>query len=531
MGQRKHKLRAKRKLQKQEVIDVDADEPADDIILVDSNNLDVSDVLVEDDEPGSINVPAESEPVDNEITRGNDFIEFGFSSSEEDNAEGSDDGVLSDDHSGRYRTASRSKLPYPWVQGQDHLKQKEIADWLTLEIKDFINYISPSKEEIENRNEVIATLKSKIKDFWPATNVHVFGSSATDLYLPGSDIDIVILSSTGMYEQRQKLYQLSSFLRSNKLAKEIEVIATAKVPIIKFIDTRYNLQVDVSFERRNGLDAAKRIRHWLDSTPGLRELVMIVKQFLRTRKLHYVRLGGLGGYATIIMVYHFLKLHPRVSTNSVDVQANLGALLIEFFELYGCNFAYDNLILALDGDQPTYLLKLQHQVLSSMQGMAGRGGLFRIVIQDPADHTNNITRSLYNLRDIRKAFYGAYQLLTEKCYDMHAMSFKKRIGRLILGDIIEFRGKLRDFNDDRDKVVNDALIDHHAVPESNDRFYFSDMLSEDERPAKKRRVALPEKAKQQVESLLGIRDDDERPKASVDKADKRDYWRQKGLEI
>ena len=88
-----------------------------------------------------------------------------------------------------------------------------------MEMKDFVRYISPSKAEIITRNNVINTLKKEISSFWPGTEAHVFGSCATDLYLPGSDIDMVVISSTGDYENRSRLYQLSSFLRVKNLAK------------------------------------------------------------------------------------------------------------------------------------------------------------------------------------------------------------------------------------------------------------------------------------------------------------------------
>lgn len=423
---------------------------------------------------------------ENEVTGNNDFIGFGFSSSEDegdDEGKGlganenqySDDGYVSDDNYGSSHNGVEKA--FPWVKGQDHSHQKEIADWLTLEIKDFVNYISPSKEEIVIRNNVINNLKETISSFWPATQAHVFGSCATDLYLPGSDIDMVVISTTGDYEQRSRLYQLSSYLRTNRLAKNIQVIASAKVPIIKFVDPEHNINVDVSFERSNGLDAARRIRKWLKLTPGLRELVLIVKQFLRSRKLNDVHVGGLGGYATIIMVYHFLKLHPRISTDNLAAMENLGTLLIEFFELYGVNFSYDKVVIAINNadESPMYIPKSHCPQLRAIKNQ------FSIIIQDPSDPENNITRSSYNLSGLKKAFVGAYQLLISKCYELHGASYKSRLGALILGDIISFRGKDRDFNDDRDKVVNHALI-NHAETESesdgadgNDKYYLSDM--------------------------------------------------------
>ncbi|CAN3501502.1 poly(A) RNA polymerase protein 1 [Diutina catenulata] len=437
------------------------------IVMVDSDDDAYEPKLTEVDDEIVIDPVSDSEDDDdapsehNELQENADFIGFGFSDSEDSDAGNdssySDDGVVSGDDVPSHHSKTVS-VPYPWIKDHDHSREREIADWLTEEMKDFVNYISPSKEEILARNEVITNLKATIKQFWPACTAHVFGSSATDLYLPGSDIDMVVVSSTGDYEDRSRLYQLSSHLRQRHLAKQIEVIAKAKVPIIKFVDPDSNIHVDVSFERTNGIDAAHKIRHWLDTTPGLREMVLIVKQFLRSRKLNNVHVGGLGGYATIIMCYHFLRMHPKVSTGVMKITDNLGALLIEFFELYGRNFSYDNLIISLDGDVPRYMPKYKRPSLA-----AGRNP-FAIVIQDPSDPDNNITRSSYNLRDLKKAFGGAFQLLTAKCYELNQASYKQRLGQSILGDIIKYRGKERNFHDERDQVENEALIKSVLTP-------------------------------------------------------------------
>lgn len=533
----------------------------DDVVLVDSSD---DDIVVESDneneskkrkidagEPKSAHKKQKIEP--NELSKNQDFIEFGFSSSDEDEqhkvADYSDDGIISDDESGNRHIARDPSSYYPWIKDQDHSKQQEIADWLTLEIKDFVNYISPSRLEITTRNNVIGRLKSTITKFWPDTEVHVFGSSATDLYLPGSDIDMVVISQDGDREQRSRLYQLSTHLRSKKLAKNIEVIAKAKVPIVKFVDPESNIHIDVSFERSNGIEAARKIREWLASTPGLRELVLVVKQFLRSRRLNNVHVGGLGGYSTIILCYHFLKLHPRVSTNNMTILDNLGSLLIEFFELYGRNFSYDNLVLAIDSntEMPKYLLKRHYPELNASKNP------FSIVIQDPSDPSNNISRSSYNLRDVKKAFGGAYQLLIDKCYELHSATYKARIGQSILGDIIKYKGKERDFNDERHMVVNHAMVngnDAEAAAETddesdgangNDKYYFSDMTveSEEDTFAANGSEKPAKEAEKEITGLLGIEDDedhpvddaDEKAKSNLDKNVKRDYWRQKGLEL
>lgn len=474
----------------------------------------------------------------NDVAGNKDFIGFGFEFSDDDTNEFSDDGRISNDETSQFNTEISSL--YPWIKAHDHLTQKEIADWLTLEIKDFVNYISPSKEEIIMRNLVVKSLQKCITECWPDAEAHVFGSYATDLYLPGSDIDMVVISQNGDCEQRHKLYQLSSFLRQHKMAKDIEVISGAKVPIIKFIEPNSNIHIDISFERTNGLVAARRIRKWLASTIGLRELVMVVKQFLRSRKLNNVHVGGLGGYSTIILCYHFLKLHPRIATKTMKIVDNLGSLLIEFFELYGRNFSYDNLIIAIDPvtDLPKYLKKRQHPSLATNKNV------FTLIIQDPDESTNNITRSSYNLRDIKKAFGGAYQILTDKCYQLNAATYKWRIGQLILGDVIKFKGKERDFNDDRNLVINHALVEHeikinqetqvvdtepvNIEPTIELKEYFSEItVDTDEEDTVNKSVS-------QFISLVSSDDEpsgDEHEKVTIGKEEKRMYWQQKGLEL
>lgn len=47
--------------------------------------------------------------------------------------------------------------------------------------------------------------------------------------------------------------------------------------------------------------------------------------------------GGISSYGLILMAVSFLQNHPREERN----KANLGVLLIEFFELYGKRFNYN----------------------------------------------------------------------------------------------------------------------------------------------------------------------------------------------
>lgn len=405
-----------------------------------------------------------------ELAANEDFISFDFSDAEEEgeeeeleNNEEKDDGAIEvEEHNGEKVTVNSA---FPWVLNHDHSRQREIADWLTLEIQDFVHYISPSKEEIVVRNGCIDRLKSAIESFWCDSHVYVFGSYATDLYLPHSDIDMVVKTDNSddvryLKDNRSSLYKLSNYLKNKGIVTNVEVIAKAKVPIIKLVEAESKIHVDISFERSNGLEAAMVIKGWLDTTPGLRELVLIVKHFLSTRNLNNVHLGGLGGYSTICLVYTFLKLHPRLATDAINPMKNIGVLLIEFFELFGKNFGYDNVAIAPvcheNNGQPGLLNKNAYPDLQNRNP-------FQLAIQDPSDPSNNISRGSFNVRGLKKAFAGAFDLLVDKCFELEGKTYKQRLNESILGNIIKYKGERRDFLDERHLVKNLAAIENQVL--------------------------------------------------------------------
>ncbi|AAS52478.1 AEL207Wp [Eremothecium gossypii ATCC 10895] len=495
----------------------------------------------------------------NALDDNQDFI--GFSDSEEEVASGEENGDADyavEDAEDESSEPLPTNADYPWIQNHDHSRQREIADWLTLEIKDFVSYISPNKTEIQLRNDALKRIRDAVQDFWPDANLHCFGSYATDLYLPGSDIDCVVNSKSGDKDNKNALYSLASYLKRNGLATQVSVIAKARVPIIKFVEPASQIHIDLSFERTNGVEAAKIIRGWLHDTPGLRELVLIVKQFLHARRLNDVHIGGLGGFSIICLAYSFLKLHPRIICRDIEPLQNLGVLLIDFFELYGKNFGYDDVGIAVSEGDASYINKKEYPELTR-----NLRGTFNLVIQDPGDPANNISRGSFNIRDIKKAFAGAFELLTNRCFELDAATFKHRVGKSILGNVIKYRGAKRDFKDERALIVNKAIQENEEFHQRRGRIVHRDTaefinISDDDDyelqpPPKRARVPAPAPAPadnvvvlddpaddyvpaQPVDKLMGLDDTDDYLPApasptdtpKLDKAAKRNYWLSKG---
>lgn len=264
------------------------------------------------------------------------------------------------------------------------------------EILDFCKYISPRPSEEAMRNEVVQRVRNVIQNKWPEVMVEVFGSFNTGLYLPTSDIDIVVLGKWPVIP----LFAVESELRRAEITVpgSLMVLDKTSVPIVKFTDRFTEVKVDISFNMQSGLLSAKKIKAFLKQYPLLDKLVMIIKQFLYQRNLNEVYTGGIGSYSLILLIVSFLQHHPRVKAESED--ANLGILLTEFFELYGRNFNYVKVGINVEGTG-SYFNKMEHGMSDST-----------LCIIDPADPTNNVGRVCFGLWNVKCAFEHAFVTLS-----------------------------------------------------------------------------------------------------------------------
>ena len=158
--------------------------------------------------------------------------------------------------------------------------------------------------------------------------------------------------------------------------------------------------MDICFNRTSGVDGVKVIQDFIQQFPLLPKIVLVLKQFLTQRNLHEVFFGGISSYALILLVISFLKLHPRNTAS--DPNANLGVLLIEFFELFGRNFNYmKTAISVLDGG--SYFPK--EDVPDHENAL--------LYIMDPTNPKENASRGCYGMWQVKTAFEQAFLKLQD----------------------------------------------------------------------------------------------------------------------
>ena len=68
----------------------------------------------------------------------------------------------------------------------------------------------------------------------------------------------------------------------------MQIIAKAKVPIIKFKEASSGLDFDISFNAANGPQAAEYVRELMQRLPPMRSLILVLKVFLHQRELNEV---------------------------------------------------------------------------------------------------------------------------------------------------------------------------------------------------------------------------------------------------
>ncbi|KAK0239497.1 hypothetical protein EDD85DRAFT_766214 [Armillaria nabsnona] len=349
-----------------------------------------------------------------------------------------------------YRTRKVDKVP--WLENLDldtciNVAEVYVHCFLHREVEAFTKWISPTPVEDEIRGLVVAHIKQAVAASFADAKVLPFGSYATKLYLPTGDIDLVIISDSMAYSNKVNvLHSLAATLKRAGITDRVSIIAKARVPIVKFVTRLGMFHVDISINQGNGLVGVDIINGFLRDMHGrdcmaLRSLVLITKMFLAQRGMNEVYTGGLGSYAIVCLVVSFLQMHPKIRRGEIDVDANMGILVMEFFELYGCYFNFNDVGISVR-DGGTYYNKRQRGWYNDSKGLL-------LSIEDPADPSNDISVGSFAFNKVKTTFAGAFNILASAAYLKAGIINSRRSGNTV---------QLRDRLDPADLSVLSAIV-------------------------------------------------------------------------
>jgi len=295
-------------------------------------------------------------------------------------------------------------LPAPWKGEKDSVPYPRGPVGLHQELEDFYLWLAPSPASHQLRMLTLQRFQQVINKLWPQAKVEAFGSFRTGLYLPSSDLDLVIFGRWEVMPFRTLERELVA--SSVGAAGSVSVLDTARVPLVKYCDSDTGIKVDVSFNMVSGLHAVQVVNLFKKKFPQLPALCTLLKQLLLTRDLASVFTGGLSSFSITLMIISFFQLHHRRDVASK--KNNLGVLLLEFLQLYGQNFNYRDVGISIS-QGGSYLRKEMITEADSTEGFW---------LENPLDPSKNVAGGTYRMPEVTRAFSKAFQVLSSKMRSM-----------------------------------------------------------------------------------------------------------------
>ncbi|CAO3586676.1 unnamed protein product [Absidia cylindrospora] len=284
------------------------------------------------------------------------------------------------------------KTNYPWWRSN---KGQCIS--LHNQVLDFLRYLQPKKHEILLRHYLVHKIQHLLASKWEGVQVNVFGSFTTNTFLPDSDIDMVVTFPNHL--RSLSLYSVSDALKKSGVCRQFpRIIGSATVPVLKCVDALTSIKIDIILYSQNGVECATYMSNVLDRYPCSRELTLMVKHLVALRYLHTVYTGGMGGLSLTCLVIRFLQTHSKVISDTIDIDQDLGDLLLEFFEYYGAKFDLGRVSICITDGGSTITKGIYR----------GRHGERMFSIMHPLDRSNDIGSKSFLASSVTNLFNSTY---------------------------------------------------------------------------------------------------------------------------
>mmetsp|Transcript_54955 Transcript_54955/g.102937 ORF Transcript_54955/g.102937 Transcript_54955/m.102937 type:complete len:493 (-) Transcript_54955:16-1494(-) len=291
----------------------------------------------------------------------------------------------------------------PWFVPRPHIENAVLR--LHEELLDFVDFMQHTHEEVHARRKWVQTIKEACRALWPGCKVFVFGSFFTGLSLPNGDVDVAVTDVPCKTGTAMKM--LADHLLSKGEISWLEIIETAKVPVVKVRSQSCGLRADVVFSQPDGMESSKFIRRNLKEYPQMKPLLLFLKYFLLQRGLHETYTGGMGSYLLCNVVLHFLQRHPSFRNAHQYSGTSLGHLLFDFLKYYGQEFHYATQgISVLDGGS-TFA---KAERFPERKPRPGSGGV-QLCLESPLAPDMDLGGACFRMAILRNLFHHGFHCI------------------------------------------------------------------------------------------------------------------------
>ncbi|XP_050087049.1 filaggrin-like isoform X2 [Anopheles aquasalis] len=209
-----------------------------------------------------------------------------------------------------------------------------------------------------------------IRKGFPKYGLYLVGSTISGFGANSSDVDMCLVARSGPSycdPRTEALYNLSLvkdyFMNMPSTSFEQFSLIQAKVPILRFQDSKHGIEVDLNFNNCVGIRNTHLLNCYSQMDWRVRPLVLVVKLWAQHHNINDAKNMTISSYSLVLMVIHFLQygvsvpvlpclhaLYPEkfmkiIDINSIEMieriepyqtenKETLGELLMHFLEYY-----------------------------------------------------------------------------------------------------------------------------------------------------------------------------------------------------
>ena len=305
-------------------------------------------------------------------------------------------------------------------------EKEYMLDCLSADLTDFEIFV---KLRIEKEKDIYDTLIKNIQNAVdksiPNYVVNLYGSHATNLCLPWSDLDVVLIQSKKILENGGNidmdfqddnsilLSKLYEYISKEPWVKDCKLISTASVPIIKIIaiEKYNNMSIDISIQdgKHFGLKCVELVKKLLDEYKSLKPMTLAIKNILKRANLNDPYKGGISSYGIILMIVFFLQ-KQKLSGEDIspgENNCNLGKLFFDFLKYYAIFFESNKIIINTNDGMNDKIFN-EYELYSM-------GHSSELIIIDPLNKFNNVAKSCLQYHNIKMSFIISLMTLQDDC--------------------------------------------------------------------------------------------------------------------
>ena len=296
---------------------------------------------------------------------------------------------------------------------------------LSQDIDNVLKAQSPNKSALKKRNGLYEHLKLTIEKRFKGSSLRRFGSSESGLSLTQGDLDLCLLFDG--QKPKKVLSSISSTLRFQEM-EDIQVITSAKVPIIKFVDERTKIPVDISINNTLALHNTTLLKRYAEADERIRQCILAIKYWAHQRDVGNAAKGTFSSYAwSLIMLQALQTTTPSVAPNiqsgkdrtnlkvdgieydltmadepkelltEINTQS-LGELMTHFFRQLVLERPWDKHVLSIRNGKPMtrkekkWKYGTPHAAKAVVKEGKTRLGLHSLPVEDPFNHDHDLSR-------------------------------------------------------------------------------------------------------------------------------------------